>query len=169
MDNGSLFLSFMDEADMKGEENMVYSERTKRAMALILKAHQGQMDKGGYPYVYHPIHLAEQMQEESACLIALLHDVIEDCEGYTLEGVSQAVGLTPEEKESLRLITHDKAVPYMDYCLSLSRDRVARKVKIADLIHNLDLSRLGGKPLPKHPEMERCLEALRAIEKESGK
>ena len=143
---------------------MIYTERTKRAMKLILEAHQGQFDKGGYPYIYHPIHLAEQMNDESSCLVALLHDVVEDCEGYTIERVSLEVGLNEEEERSLRLLTHDEGVPYKEYVTNLSSDPIARKVKMADLTHNLDLTRVNGVKPPKYEMMKECLSILKSIE-----
>lgn len=143
---------------------MIYTERTKRAMKLILEAHQGQFDKGGYPYIYHPIHLAEQMNDESSCLVALLHDVAEDCEGYTIERVSLEVGLNEEEERSLRLLTHDDRVPYKEYVMNLSSDPIARKVKMADLTHNLDLTRVNGVKPPKYEMMKECLSILKSIE-----
>ena len=124
---------------------MIYSERIKKAMELILEVHKGQVDKGGYPYVYHPIHVAERMHSESECLVALLHDVLEDCEGYTLEGLTKTLELTDYEAEALRLITHDKSVDYMTYVEGLAKDPLALKVKFEDLRHNLDFTRMKEK------------------------
>ena len=121
---------------------MIYTKRTKLAMELCIEAHQGQVDKGGYPYILHPIHLAESMDDESETIVAFLHDVLEDCPEYTMEILEERIGLTEQEKESLRLITHDKSVPYMEYCQKLSLDPIARKVKVADLRHNLDYTRM---------------------------
>lgn len=148
----------------EGDKVMIYTKRTKAAMELILRAHQGQVDKGGYPYVFHPFHVAEQMQDESTCLVALLHDVLEDCEGYSLEKVSQEVGLNEQEQRALFLMTHDETIPYRDYVIALSCDPIARKVKIADLTHNLDLTRVGGVPTKKHALMQECLKMLKDIE-----
>ena len=62
---------------------MIYTELTKKAMKLAFTAHKDQVDKSGIPYVFHPIHLAEQMESEETAIVALLHDVVEDTE-YTL-------------------------------------------------------------------------------------
>ena len=62
---------------------MIYSELTKKAMKLSFEAHKDQVDKGGMPYIYHPFHLAEQMNTEETVIVALLHDVVEDT-AYTL-------------------------------------------------------------------------------------
>ncbi|MBO4540639.1 MAG: GTP pyrophosphokinase, partial [Bacilli bacterium] len=129
--------------------------------------HEGQVDKGGYPYCFHPIHLAEQMEEESECLIALLHDVVEDCPEYPLQRVVEEVGLNEEEEKALFLVTHVKSVPYREYCEGLSENRIARKVKIADLRHNLDRSRMNGVIQPSEPSMKEVLAMLLAKERES--
>ena len=63
---------------------MIYTEMTKKALKLCFEAHKEQSDKSGMPYVFHPFHLAEQMQDEESTIVALLHDVIEDTE-YTLD------------------------------------------------------------------------------------
>ena len=123
---------------------MIYTKRTKLAMELCIEAHRGQVDKGGYPYFLHPIHLAESMDDESETIVALLHDVLEDCPEYTMEILEERIGLTEQEKESLRLITHDKTVAYMEYVRKLAHDPIARKVKIADLRHNMDFTRMEG-------------------------
>ena len=57
---------------------MIYTEKTKRALKLCYKTHAGQVDKSGLPYVHHPFHLAEQMDDEESTIVALLHDVVED-------------------------------------------------------------------------------------------
>ena len=57
---------------------MIYTFLTKKAMKLAYAAHHGQTDKSGVPYIFHPIHLAEQMEDEATTIAALLHDLIED-------------------------------------------------------------------------------------------
>ncbi|MGN0389569.1 MAG: HD domain-containing protein, partial [Wujia sp.] len=63
---------------------MVYTDMTIQAMKVAYAAHEGQTDRSGVPYIFHPIHLAEQMDDELSCTVALLHDVVEDT-GTTLE------------------------------------------------------------------------------------
>ena len=57
---------------------LIYTELTKKAMRISFDAHKNQVDKTGIPYVFHPMHLAEQMKDEYGCCVALLHDVVED-------------------------------------------------------------------------------------------
>ena len=119
---------------------MLYTPLTKKAMRLAYAAHHGQMDKTGVPYIFHPIHLAEQMPDETATLAALLHDVVEDTP-YTLEDLRRE-GFPDCVLEVLALLTHDPAEPYLDYVRRIAEHPAARVVKLADLRHNSDLSRL---------------------------
>ena len=119
---------------------MIYTPQTKKALKLCFQAHKDQIDKSGIPYVFHPFHLAEEMHDEATTVVALLHDVVEDTD-YTLEDLGQ-MGFPPEVLEALSLLTHDPQVPYMDYVRSIKANPIARCVKLADLRHNSDLSRL---------------------------
>ena len=65
---------------------MIYTDKTKQAIKLCFKAHEGQVDKSGLPYAHHPLHLAEQMDDEAGTIVALLHDVVEDTD-YTLKDI----------------------------------------------------------------------------------
>ena len=118
---------------------MVYTENTRRAMDIAYKAHNGQVDKSGVPYIFHPIHVAEQMLTEEECIVALLHDVVEDTE-VTFEQLEKE--FSPTVIEALKLLTHDKSVEYMEYVRKLKNNPIARKVKLFDLCHNSDSTRL---------------------------
>ena len=119
---------------------MIYTEMTKKAQKLCFEAHRDQLDKSGLPYVFHPYHLAEQMPDEECTVAALLHDVMEDTE-YTAEDL-RAMGVSEDVLDALVLMTHDSETPYLDYVMRLKPNRIARTVKLADLRHNSDLSRL---------------------------
>lgn len=123
---------------------MIYADRTKRALMLCFEAHKEQTDKSGLPYVFHPFHLAEQMDDEDSIVTALLHDVVEDT-AYTVEDLRE-MGFGGAVTDALTLLTHDPAVPYLDYVRNLAHNPLARKVKLADLRHNSDLSRLDHAP-----------------------
>ena len=119
---------------------MIYTPLTKKALRLCFEAHKNQVDKTGMPYVFHPFHLAEQMKDELTTICALLHDVIEDTD-YTIMDLEN-MGFPNEALEALKLLTHNESVPYMDYVKELSKNPIAKAVKIADLTHNSDKSRL---------------------------
>ena len=92
---------------------MIYTALTKKALRLCFEAHKDQTDKSGLPYVFHSFHLVEQMTDEVTAAVALLHDVAEDTP-YTLDDL-RGMGFPTEVIDALRLLTHDPAVPYMDY------------------------------------------------------
>lgn len=119
---------------------MIYTPMTKKAMNLCFCAHKDQVDKSGMPYVFHPFHLAEQMEDENTTIVALLHDVVEDTEVTIADLVE--MGFHPQVIEAIRLMTHQKDVPYMEYVAKIKKNPIARQVKLADLRHNSDMSRL---------------------------
>ena len=119
---------------------MIYTPNTKKAMKLCFEAHKDQKDKSGLPYVFHPFHVAEQMPDEKTTIVALLHDVIEDTP-YSLQDLRD-MGFEQDVLDALALMTHDKNVPYMDYVAKIKSNPIARTVKLADLRHNSDLTRL---------------------------
>jgi len=119
---------------------MIYTPLTMKAMRLAYAAHHGQLDKSGVPYVFHPFHLAEQMTDEASTCAALLHDVVEDTQ-VTLEELEQ---LFPAEvTQAVALLTHADGVDYFDYVRAIGQNPIARKVKLADLAHNSDETRLA--------------------------
>lgn len=123
---------------------MIYTPLTRKAARVAYDAHAGQLDKSGLPYIFHPWHLAEQMTDEASVCAALLHDVAEDT-NITLADLAKMDFGEPVIK-ALRLLTHDKAVPYLDYVYALAPNEIARKVKLADLAHNSDTTRLDSLP-----------------------
>lgn len=118
---------------------MVYTANTEKAMKIAYEAHHGQVDKSGVPYIFHPIHLAEQMDTEEECIVALLHDVVEDTD-ITFEQLEKE--FSPTVIEVLKLLTHDDSVEYMEYVRNLKHNPIARTVKLANLWHNYDCTRL---------------------------
>ena len=119
---------------------MIYTRLTKKALRICFDAHREQTDKTGLPYVFHPFHLAEQMTDEYTTVAALLHDVVEDTD-ITIDDLI-AEGFPTEVTDALALLTHDPAVPYMDYVAKIATDPIAKSVKMADLRHNSDMTRL---------------------------
>lgn len=138
---------------------MIYTEMTKKALKLSFEAHKEQTDKSGMPYVYHPFHLAEQMESEETVIVALLHDVVEDT-NYTLDDIAK-MGFSKTVTDALNLMIHRDEVPYMDYVAKLKDNHVARAVKLADLRHNSDLSRLD---IVDEKALERTQKYKKAIE-----
>lgn len=119
---------------------MIYTPLTNKAMQIAYRVHHGQTDHGGVPYIFHPFHLAEQMGDEYTTCAALLHDVVEDTP-VTLEEL--AMHFPKEVIDAVALLTHDQDEPYLDYVRRIKDNPIARAVKIADLHHNCDPSRLA--------------------------
>ncbi len=118
---------------------MIKTAKTAAAAALAQRAHAGQYDKAGNPYIEHPLAVAEMMETEDETCVALLHDVVEDS-ACTLDDI-RAIGMTDDVVEAVRLLTRDPDVDYFAYILKLRENPLAAKVKHADLEHNADITR----------------------------
>ena len=121
---------------------MIYTALTKKALQIAFDAHRDQLDRAGMPYVFHPFHLAEQMPDEVSAAAALLHDVVEDT-GISFDALEMQ-GISQDVIDILKLLTHDPAVPYMEYVQKIkdSGNPRAIQIKLADLNHNADPARL---------------------------
>ena len=119
---------------------MIYSELTKKAILLAYRAHEGQKDRSGLPYILHPIHLAEQMTTEDSCVVAMLHDVLEDTD-MTEEDLREE-GFTERQIEAVKLLTRTEEEDYFEYVRRIRENDLACAVKLADLAHNMDRTRL---------------------------
>ncbi|MBE6562314.1 MAG: HD domain-containing protein [Ruminococcaceae bacterium] len=140
---------------------MIYTEMTKKALKLCFDAHKDQKDKSGMPYVFHPFHLAEQMETEETTIAALLHDVVEDTD-FTLEDISE-MGFSKNVTDALALLTHDDDTDYMDYVAKIKENPIAKAVKLADLAHNSDLSRLDEVTEKALERREKYLKAIKLL------
>lgn len=114
------------------------------AINIASNAHLGQFDKGGNPYILHPLWVMHKVRHlgEKYMIVAVLHDVPEDTE-ITIENLKE-LGFNFEIIEALKLLTHDSSVPYMEYIEKLALNDIARKVKLRDLEHNSKITRLKG-------------------------
>ena len=101
---------------------MIYTEMTIKAVKIAYDAHLGQLDYNGVPYIFHPYHLAEQMDDEISCTVALLHDVVEDT-SITLDDLEQ---MFPKQVvEIIMLLTHDEKVDYFEYIRKIKTNAIA--------------------------------------------
>ena len=123
---------------------MIYTPLTNKAMKIAYNAHQRQLDYNGVPYIYHPMHLAEQMDDEISCCVALLHDTVEDTT-VSLEDLRKE--FPASVTDAVALLTHEDGTDYFDYVRAIKANPVAKKVKLADLAHNSDQSRCIGSDL----------------------
>lgn len=118
---------------------MIYTKLTNLARQVAYNAHAGQTDPCGIPYIFHPYHLAEQMDSEAAVCTALLHDVLEDTT-VTEDELRQQFG--SEITDAVVLLTYRDEDIYEDYLKRIKESPIALAVKKADLAHNTDESRL---------------------------
>lgn len=119
----------------------------QKAREIATKAHAGQVDKSGKPYIHHPEMVASLVDTPAEKCVAWLHDTLEDTN--LTEGQLRPV-FGDEITDAVVLMTHPDGVPYMDYIYHLAPNPLARKVKMADLTHNMDTGRFEGKRIPEH-------------------
>lgn len=130
----------------------------EKALAFAEKAHAGQADKAGRPYILHPVAVAEMLPGDIQKTVALLHDVVEDTP-VTLEALV-AAGFPAEVVAAVALLTRRPGQDYTAYIEGIRANPLATAVKIADLRHNMDLSRL---PRPTPEDLARREKYRRAL------
>ena len=116
------------------------------AIALARRAHRGQADKAGAPYISHPLRVMNALQDPDARVVAVLHDVIEDTPIDDKE--LARLGYSPHIIEAVLAVTRREGESYEDFVARAALNPIARQVKIADLEDNMDLSRIAN-PTPK--------------------
>jgi (p)ppGpp synthase/HD superfamily hydrolase len=140
---------------------MIYTDLTKKALRFSYEAHKDQYDKGGVPYVLHAVHLAEQLENEAAVCVALLHDVVEDTE-YNADDIRN-MGFPAEVVDAVSCITRPEGMPYMDYIRVVSTNALATQVKLLDLEHNMDETRLDVVDEKSRKRIEKYKDAKRLL------
>lgn len=135
---------------------------TKIALKLCFEAHKNQTDKSGLPYVFHPFHLAEQMIDEETTIVALLHDVVEDT-AYTIDNLRE-IGFDKKILEAIELMTHNDNTQYMDYVAKIKTNPTAKIVKLADLKHNSDITRLDTITNKDQSRIDKYLKVIEILE-----
>jgi (p)ppGpp synthase/HD superfamily hydrolase len=116
----------------------------EKALQIAAKAHEGQRDKEGLPYILHPLRAMMRVQGEDARIVALFHDVIEDT-AVTADDLRRA-GFRVDIVAAVECVTHAKGEPYADYVVRCKANEVARRVKLADLEDNSRLDRAILRP-----------------------
>jgi len=130
--------------------------RLEEAINFAVWAHRGQLDKVGLPYILHPLHVMLQMKTEPERVIAVLHDVLEDCPQVELNDIVNRINLTKEEERALVALTHIKNEPYVDYLKRvLTAGKIAVNVKWEDVRHNSSSARMKDLPEETRKRMEK--------------
>lgn len=119
---------------------LLESESVSKALRLATAAHKGQVDKAGQDYIKHPIAVAEQLETAEEQTAALLHDTIEDTY-VTIEDLRNE-GFSDNVLQAVCALTHEDWEPRDTYLQRVAKNPLAIKVKLADLTHNSDLTRI---------------------------
>ena len=127
-----------------------YNAQFQIALELAVEKHKNQTDKAGNPYILHPLHVMENVNNKEGKIVAILHDIIEDTditEDYLLK-----IGLSKRIVDAVVALTRSEDIDYQEYIKNLSSNPLAKEVKLADLEHNMDLKRL---PTLEEKDLER--------------
>ena len=112
----------------------------EKAIEIAVKAHAGQTDKAGRPYILHPLWLMHQFDDPDTMMVAVLHDSVEDS-NLTLADLS-GEGFPPRIVDAVDAITNRKGESYEAYIHRVQAHPIALRVKLADLEHNMDIRRM---------------------------
>ena len=131
----------------------------KKAVWIAQEVHKGQTDKGGNPYIEHPLYVASQVDTTELKIVAVLHDTLEDSD-VTAEDLRRE-GFPEHVVEAITVLTHEDGneEAYLDYIRRVSGNAMAAAVKRADLLHNMDISRI---PNPTEKDKKRRAKYERA-------
>jgi len=127
-----------------------------KAIKIAVEAHTGQVDKGGNPYILHPLRVLLSLNSEEERIVGVLHDVVEDYEGWTWERLREqgcsdeiiealkSVSKTPEEEKQFKKMDdpNEKLDHYLEFIKRAKFNKIGRNVKAADIKDNLDISRI---------------------------
>ena len=127
------------------------------AFQIAKKAHSKQVDKAGKDYILHPMKVASYMDTDTEKAVAYLHDVLED----TNVTEDELRNMFPNEiVDGVITLTHRKDESYFEYISRVSTSKLAKKVKIADLLHNLDITRIKEPTKQDYLRLEKYKEAI---------
>ena len=129
----------------------------EKTIKIAVEAHTGQVDKGGNPYILHPLRVMLSLDTEEERIVGVLHDVVEDCEGWTWERLREqgcsdeiiealkSVSKTPEEEKQFKKMDdpNEKLDHYLEFIKRAKFNKIGRNVKAADIKDNLDISRIS--------------------------
>ena len=134
------------------------------AIAIANQAHAGQLDKAGKPYISHPLTVMAQMDTLESKIVAVLHDAIEDSDLKIEDLVEQ--GFPEFITDAIAAITKLEGEPYEGYILRVKSNAIARKVKIADVTHNMDISRIANPTEKDFQRLEKYQKVLQELQQE---
>jgi len=139
-----------------------YNQLLELAIKVATEAHAGQVDKGGKPYINHPQAVAASLTNTEYKIVAYLHDVCEDT-SITFDDLKD-MGFTYRIVNSIRLLTKNDELTYEEYLRRLRMDSCARAVKMADLKHNMDITRIPNPSEKDYARIEKYKKSLAFLE-----
>ena len=139
-----------------------YNQLLELAIKVATEAHAGQVDKGGKPYINHPEAVAASLTNTEYKIVAYLHDVCEDT-SITFDDLKD-MGFTYRIVNSIRLLTKTDELTYEEYLRRLRMDSCARAVKMADLKHNMDITRIPNPSEKDYARIEKYKRSLAFLE-----
>ncbi|BBB32010.1 conserved hypothetical protein [Thermotomaculum hydrothermale] len=137
----------------------------EKTLEFVKEKFKDKKDKGGKPYIEHLLTVAEKMESETEKIVALLHDIVEDIEDISFETLKK-MGYSEEVISAVEAMTKEKGEEYKDYLKRVKANPIARKVKLADLEHNMDTSRLNKITEKDLKRLEKYKFAKQFLEKE---
>ena len=149
----------------------------EKAIKIAVEAHTGQVDKGGNPYILHPLRVMLSLNSEEERIVGVLHDVVEDCEGWTWERLKdqgcsdeiiealKSVSKTLEEEKQFKEMDDpdEKMDHYLRFIQRAKANKIGRNVKAADIRDNLDISRIDDITNNDIQRLKRYSKALRLL------
>ncbi len=133
----------------------------EKAIVLAATAHAGQRDKAGAPYILHPLRVMLRMRSEEERIVALLHDVVEDTD-WTFDRL-YAEGFERQVVEAIDSVTKREGEAYDDFVDRVGRNAIGRRVKLADLEDNADVSRIAQPTEKDHQRIEKYRSAMKRL------
>ena len=138
----------------------------ERAIVIAAEAHAGITDKGGAPYILHPLRMMMDLRSAEERIVAVLHDVCEDCPGWTFERL-RGEGFSEEILAALDSVTKREGETYEEFALRAAVNPIGRRVKLADLRDNSDLSRITNPTVKDHQRIAKYARAIELIRNSS--
>lgn len=141
----------------------------ERAIQIAAEAHAGQIDKANEPYILHPLRVMFGVSGEEARIVAVLHDVVEDCEGWNFERLERE-GFSQKIIQALKAVSKrpEEENDYMAFIKRSGQNEIGREVKMSDLKDNLDMSRIATPTARDHQRIAKYEEALAYLESIEG-
>jgi (p)ppGpp synthase/HD superfamily hydrolase len=135
----------------------------ERAIVIAAKGHAGTVDKGGAPYILHPLRMMLTLSSPDERIVAVLHDVCEDCEGWTLDHL-RTEGFADHIIAALDSVTKREGEDYEAFARRAAANPIGRRVKLADLADNCDLSRISAPTDRDYERIDKYRRAIKLIE-----